>query len=44
MPNHHPTRPHRLQGVGVTLVQCRNVPPDRISLTRGASLPARQLH
>ena len=40
----HLTRPHRLQGVRVALVQRGEVLPDRIGLTGGASLPARQLH
>ncbi len=42
--DHHLTRPHSLQGVGVTFVQRGEVLRDRISLTRGASLPTRQLH
>jgi hypothetical protein len=31
--NHHLTRPHRLQNVSITLVQCGEVLRDRISLT-----------
>jgi hypothetical protein len=42
--DHHLTGPHILQGASVTFVQRGEVPPDRISLTRGASLPAHQLH
>ena len=42
--DHHLAGPHGLQGVGVTLVQRGEVLPDRIGLTCGAGLPARQLH
>ena len=42
--DHHLARPHGLQSVGVTFVQCGEVLGDWISLTGGASLPAHQLH
>ena len=42
--DHHLTRPLLLQQVSVTLVQRGEVLRDRIGLTRGAALPARQLH
>jgi len=42
--DHHLTRPRSLQDAGVTFVQRGEVLRDRISLARGASLPAGELH
>ena len=42
--DHHLTRPRILQKAGITLVKRGEVLRDRISLTRGAGLLARQLH
>ena len=42
--DHHLTRPGILQKAGITFVQRGEVLRDRISLTRGAGLLARQLH
>jgi hypothetical protein len=40
--DHHLSRPYRLQSVGVAVVQGGDELRDRIRLTRGAGLPARQ--
>jgi len=42
--DHYLARPHGLQGTGVTMVQRGEVPRDRIGLTGGTSLKARQLN
>ena len=42
--DHDLSRPHRLQNVGVTSVQCGEVQRDGISHTCGTSLPAGQFH
>ena len=42
--DHHLSWPHALQSAAITFVQRGEVLRDRISLTCGASLPARQLY